>query len=177
MASAYSIPKWIQLPLQFILVSQLLIIVANQMRLPPLKVLRCIYMQSKISNVWIGPRLNKLNGFFKMNLVFKLSIYALFLQIFISYIDLLNTPAQRRAELQANYYFFCICAKCTNTEETHEMLAAACANKNCNELLDINLNNCPRCDAGVSPKHRNAYNEAMTITKTHLENMKDIACG
>ncbi|XP_014092807.2 histone-lysine N-methyltransferase SMYD3 [Bactrocera oleae] len=96
-------------------------------------------------------------------------------KIFISYIDLLNTPAQRRAELQANYYFFCICAKCTNTEETHEMLAAACANKNCNELLDINLNNCPRCDAGVSPKHRNAYNEAMTITKTHLENMKDIA--
>lgn len=96
-------------------------------------------------------------------------------KIFISYIDLLNTPAQRRAELQANYYFFCICAKCTDTQETNEMLAAACANRNCKEFLDINLNNCTRCDAGVSPRHRNAYNEAMTITKTHLENMKDVA--
>lgn len=141
------------------------------MRLPPLKVLHCIYMQSKISNVWIGPRLITLHCFFKMH-----SIHEHSFQIFISYIDLLNTPAQRRAELQANYYFFCICAKCTDTQETNEMLAAACANRNCKEFLDINLNNCTRCDAGVSPRHRNAYNEAMTITKTHLENMKDVAC-
>ncbi|XP_017470648.1 PREDICTED: histone-lysine N-methyltransferase SMYD3 isoform X1 [Rhagoletis zephyria] len=96
-------------------------------------------------------------------------------KIFISYIDLLNTPEQRRAELQANYFFLCVCSKCTDVQETHEMLAAACGNKNCNEYLDINLNNCPRCDTGVSPKQRNGYNEAMAITKMHLENMKDVA--
>ncbi|XP_054728813.1 histone-lysine N-methyltransferase SMYD3 [Anastrepha obliqua] len=96
-------------------------------------------------------------------------------KIFISYIDLLNTPAERRAELQSNYYFLCICSKCTDMQETHEMLAAACPNKKCNAFLDINLNNCPHCDTDVSPKQRNGYNEAMSITKTHLENMKDVA--
>ncbi|XP_036339293.1 histone-lysine N-methyltransferase SMYD3 isoform X3 [Rhagoletis pomonella] len=106
------------------------------------------------------------------NLTELTSIYG---RIFISYIDLLNTPEQRRAELQANYFFLCVCSKCTDVQETHEMLAAACGNKNCNEYLDINLNNCPRCDTGVSPKQRNGYNEAMAITKMHLENMKDVA--
>lgn len=56
------------------------------------------------------------------------------------------------------------------------MDAAACPNKNCSAYVDINLNNCQRCGTGISPRHRNCFAEAMTLTKSHLDNMKEIAC-
>ncbi|KAI9590749.1 histone-lysine N-methyltransferase SMYD3 isoform X1 [Glossina fuscipes] len=96
-------------------------------------------------------------------------------KIFISYIDLLNTPAQRRSDLKENYYFWCVCSKCIDPQETVEMQAAKCPNAKCSAPLDITLNNCLYCDAGVSPRYRNAYQEAINLTKNHLENMKDVA--
>uniref|UniRef100_A0A1B0CCT8 MYND-type domain-containing protein n=2 Tax=Lutzomyia longipalpis TaxID=7200 RepID=A0A1B0CCT8_LUTLO len=38
-------------------------------------------------------------------------------QIFISYVDLMQTPADRRAELKANYYFLCTCSRCIGPQE------------------------------------------------------------
>ena len=39
-----------------------------------------------------------------------------FLQVFISYVDLMKTAAQRRAELKENWYFWCECSLCLNKE-------------------------------------------------------------
>jgi len=50
-------------------------------------------------------------------------------KIFISYIDLLNTPEQRRLDLKEHYYFLCVCTKCTDAKESKEMLAALCPNR------------------------------------------------
>uniref|UniRef100_A0A1A9WZC6 MYND-type domain-containing protein n=1 Tax=Glossina brevipalpis TaxID=37001 RepID=A0A1A9WZC6_9MUSC len=96
-------------------------------------------------------------------------------KIFISYIDLLNTPAQRRVDLKENYYFWCICSKCIDPQETVEMQAAKCPNSKCSAPLDIKLHNCLYCDAGVSPRYRTAFQEAINFTKNQLENMKDVA--
>jgi len=98
-------------------------------------------------------------------------------KIFISYIDLLNTPEQRRLDLKEHYYFLCVCTKCTDAKESKEMLAALCPNRNCGVGISVDRTNCPRCDAGISPKLRNAFNEAMTLTQHNLQNMKDVACG
>ncbi|XP_055857396.1 histone-lysine N-methyltransferase SMYD3 [Episyrphus balteatus] len=94
-------------------------------------------------------------------------------KIFISYIDLLNTPEQRRQELSDNYFFLCICSKCIDPQETVEMNGGVCPNKNCSEMVNMSLNNCSKCGTGISPKHRNAYNEVLALTKLHLENMKE----
>ncbi|EDV45639.1 histone-lysine N-methyltransferase SMYD3 [Drosophila erecta] len=96
-------------------------------------------------------------------------------KIFISYIDLLNTPEQRRLDLKEHYYFLCVCSKCTDAKESKEMLAALCPNRNCGVGISVDRTNCPRCDAGISPKLRNAFNDAMALTLHNLENMKDVA--
>ncbi|KAI8125316.1 hypothetical protein FF38_09224 [Lucilia cuprina] len=96
-------------------------------------------------------------------------------KIFISYIDLLNTPEHRRRDLKDNYYFLCICSKCINDQEAVEMESACCINKKCNAALDINLNNCTECGTGIIPRHRNTFKEVMALTKQQLESMKDVA--
>ncbi|XP_015041837.1 histone-lysine N-methyltransferase SMYD3 isoform X1 [Drosophila pseudoobscura] len=97
-------------------------------------------------------------------------------KIFISYIDLLNTPEQRRQDLKDHYYFLCVCSKCRDPKEARQMTAAACPNRKCSASINIEWNNCKRCSVGISPKLRNAYNEIMALTKHNLEAMKDVAC-
>lgn len=97
-------------------------------------------------------------------------------KIFISYIDLLNTPAERRLDLKEHYYFLCCCSKCINPQETKEMMAALCPNRNCGVGVNPEQTNCKRCNAGISPKLRNAYNSVMAFTRSNLEAMKDVAC-
>lgn len=94
-------------------------------------------------------------------------------KIFISYIDLLNTKKQRRQELKDNYFFLCMCSKCINEPENIEMKSGVCRNKNCSEMVDMSLNNCSKCGTGISPGHRNTYNEVLSMTKQNLENMKE----
>ncbi|XP_075155456.1 SET and MYND domain containing, class 3 isoform X1 [Haematobia irritans] len=96
-------------------------------------------------------------------------------KIFISYIELLNTPAIRRRQLKDNYYFLCTCSKCIDPQETLEMEAACCPNRKCKAYVDISLNNCPSCDAGINPRYRKGFLEAMELSKHQLNNMKDIA--
>lgn len=56
------------------------------------------------------------------------------------------------------------------------MEGAVCPNRKCTAAVDVALHNCPKCDMGISPRHRNAFVEAMALTKSHMENMKDVAC-
>ncbi|KAH8420067.1 hypothetical protein KR009_005472, partial [Drosophila setifemur] len=96
-------------------------------------------------------------------------------KIFISYIDLLNTPEQRRLDLKNHYYFLCVCSKCTDPQETREMTAGLCPNRNCGVPINMEKSNCRRCNTGISPKMRNAYNEVTAFTRSSLESMKDVA--
>lgn len=102
-------------------------------------------------------------------------------KIFISYIDLMNTPEDRRNELKMNYYFLCMCTKCTNGEyESLEMSLAACPNRKCTEPIDLSVFNgktinCKKCKTIVTDEYRQEFNETMEFTKHHLLNMKDIA--
>uniref|UniRef100_A0A1I8MCF8 MYND-type domain-containing protein n=2 Tax=Musca domestica TaxID=7370 RepID=A0A1I8MCF8_MUSDO len=96
-------------------------------------------------------------------------------KIFISYIDLLNTPEQRRKDLKDNYYFLCICSKCIDSQESLEMESACCPNRKCKACVDVKLTNCSACGTGISPRHRNGFNEVMELTKLQLGSMKEVA--
>ncbi|EDW78250.1 uncharacterized protein Dwil_GK16327 [Drosophila willistoni] len=96
-------------------------------------------------------------------------------KIFISYIDLLNTPEQRRLDLKEHYYFLCVCSKCTDRQEQREMEAAVCPFRKCGSSINVKWTHCRNCQAGITPKLRNTYNEVMAMTKHHLESMKDVA--
>lgn len=97
-------------------------------------------------------------------------------KIYISYIDLLNTPEQRRVDLKDHYYFLCLCSKCIDPQETRQMNAAACPNRKCNASVNFELDKCQDCDAPVTTERRDAYNEIMTLTQTSLDSMKEVAC-
>ncbi|XP_037928610.1 histone-lysine N-methyltransferase SMYD3-like, partial [Teleopsis dalmanni] len=96
-------------------------------------------------------------------------------KIFISYIELLNTTEQRRHDLKSNYYFYCFCSKCLDSNELREMNAALCPNTNCNMFLDISADKCSLCKTNINSEYRAAFNEAMALTKTHLDKMKEVA--
>lgn len=96
-------------------------------------------------------------------------------KIFISYVDLLNTPEDRRNDLKANYYFLCICSKCIDPLEPVMMAGAACTNKKCSEPINIQTDCCTKCGAEITDNHRARYNEVMEFTKNHLDNMKEMA--
>lgn len=97
-------------------------------------------------------------------------------KIFISYIDLMSTADDRRIELKSNYYFWCSCSKCIDEKESLEMLAAACPNQNCPEMVDLSNDKCFNCDEPIKIDRRTEFKEVMEFSKMHLLNMKEIAC-
>lgn len=97
-------------------------------------------------------------------------------KIYISYIDLLNTPEQRRADLKEHYYFLCVCSKCIDPQEMHEMTAAVCPNGSCDASVNIQLDKCESCGTPVSEQLRTDYNEVMSLTQSSLDSMKEVAC-
>lgn len=97
-------------------------------------------------------------------------------KIFISYIDLMSTADDRRIELKSNYYFWCSCSKCIDEKESLEMLAAACPNQNCPEMVDLSNDKCFNCDEPIKMDRRTEFREVMEFSKMHLLNMKEIAC-
>nr|CAD7416834.1 unnamed protein product [Timema poppensis] len=58
-------------------------------------------------------------------------------KIFISYIDLLNFPQERRKELQQTYYFLCECRRCNDVEELAGMSSVVCPNQECRAPVPV----------------------------------------
>ncbi|ALC49602.1 Bzd [Drosophila busckii] len=94
-------------------------------------------------------------------------------KIFISYIDLLNTPEQRREDLKAHYYFLCVCSKCIDPQEQLDMNAAVC--QGCAAAIDVEQPKCQCCNASVTAEQRQNYTETMSLTQSSLDAMKDVA--
>ncbi|XP_055700421.1 histone-lysine N-methyltransferase SMYD3 isoform X2 [Phlebotomus papatasi] len=100
-------------------------------------------------------------------------------QIFISYVDLMQTPDDRRAELKANYYFLCTCSRCIDPEESEKMEAAACPSTNCDQPIFLRENedgqSCGKCGTRVPGKFIEEFHEVTNFTKMQLASMKDVA--
>ncbi|XP_058449931.1 histone-lysine N-methyltransferase SMYD3 [Malaya genurostris] len=100
-------------------------------------------------------------------------------KIFISYIDLMDTPDVRRERLRSRYYFECECDRCQDQQEMNLMNAGACSNIDCDEpitnMSGESVNNCPRCKAAIKNTEREKFREIMTFTMSRLAEMKDIA--
>ncbi|XP_062140263.1 histone-lysine N-methyltransferase SMYD3 [Drosophila sulfurigaster albostrigata] len=96
-------------------------------------------------------------------------------KIYISYIDLLNTPAQRRADLKEHYYFLCVCSKCIDPQEMQQMNAASCPNRNCDASVNPELSECGSCGASVTQQLRLDYEEITKLTQSSLDSMKEVA--
>lgn len=88
----------------------------------------------------------------------------------------MSTADDRRTELKSNYYFWCSCSKCIDEKESIDMLAAACPNRDCPELLDLSNEECSQCGEPIKVERRNEFKEVVEFSKMHLLNMKEIAC-
>lgn len=97
-----------------------------------------------------------------------------FLQIKISYIDLMNSRDTRQAELMSTYYFLCECEKCKEPEPLTE--SAICPEMSCSKYCDINENNCSHCGRELSKELVEKFEEARDFTENHLQNMRSMAC-
>lgn len=60
-----------------------------------------------------------------------------FFQVFITYVDLLNTPYERQQDLQATYYFLCQCTRCLDRSELELQKSMLCPNSNCGAPVPI----------------------------------------
>ncbi|XP_061169651.1 histone-lysine N-methyltransferase SMYD3-like [Saccostrea echinata] len=76
--------------------------------------------------------------------------------VFISYIDQLDTTTDRKKNLREQYYFDCACSWCQDQEMENAKLAVKCPQKDCNEgyvtvLEDgITIATCSVCGQSVS---------------------------
>nr|CAD7264665.1 unnamed protein product [Timema shepardi] len=115
--------------------------------------------------------------------------------IFISYIDLLNFPQERRKELQQTYYFLCECRRCNDVEELAGMSSVVCPNQECRAPVPVpthvritSSNNCAikhfpvgdrpcclTCGAIVSDEMHQEYLEVAEFTQDQLNVMNNIA--
>ncbi|PNF32480.1 Histone-lysine N-methyltransferase SMYD3 [Cryptotermes secundus] len=100
-------------------------------------------------------------------------------KIFISYIDLLNFPQDRQAELQAMYYFLCDCNLCTSIQSPNMIL---CPNQDCGQGISVKQQDheqlpqpCPSCGVYIKADTYKKYLEVEEFTRHHLQVMKDIA--
>ncbi|KAG7197842.1 hypothetical protein KM043_001654 [Ampulex compressa] len=93
-------------------------------------------------------------------------------QIRISYIDLLKSTSDRRIQLQKQYYFWCKCEKCEETDITSE--AAACPNMECISPCSSDDEKCITCNTRFPKDFRDTFNEINEFTAYHLESMKDM---
>ncbi|KDR23505.1 histone-lysine N-methyltransferase SMYD3 [Zootermopsis nevadensis] len=100
-------------------------------------------------------------------------------KVFISYIDLLNFPKDRQAELQATYYFLCDCKPCTSIQPLNVIL---CPNENCGREIPVKKQDaeelpqpCPSCGDHIKADTYRDYLEVEEFTRHQLEIMKDIA--
>lgn len=101
-----------------------------------------------------------------------------FSKIFISYIDLMDSPDVRKEKLLAQYYFDCKCARCGDEQEAKLMNSGVCPNSNCDEPVSMSnptCDKCPKCDTVIKNFMRDKFREVSAITTAQLAKMKDIA--
>ncbi|XP_058816453.1 histone-lysine N-methyltransferase SMYD3 [Topomyia yanbarensis] len=100
-------------------------------------------------------------------------------KIFISYIDLMDPTDVRRGRLRSQYYFECECDRCRDQQELKLMNAGACPNVDCDEPIanmgDEDVDKCPRCNTAIKSSQRDKFREIITLTKSRLAEMKEIA--
>lgn len=105
-----------------------------------------------------------------------------FAQVFISYVDLLETGEQRRRQLRETYYFECKCERCLDGTEEARMNAAACPNARCGAALDLRpevaepAEQCAACGANVPMDYVRNFREILELTKSSIAEMKHTAC-
>ncbi|GJQ73890.1 putative MYND finger protein [Trypoxylus dichotomus] len=69
-------------------------------------------------------------------------------KVYISYIDVLNSPKERQNELEKQYYFLCQCPKCIDDTVLGIMNAAVCQNVDCGGYINMNnvdINDLVKC--------------------------------
>ncbi|KAJ9601497.1 hypothetical protein L9F63_000336 [Diploptera punctata] len=103
-------------------------------------------------------------------------------KIFISYIDMLNLPKERQAELQATYYFLCDCRPCNSIEDMQSLNLILCPNQECGHGIPVKQQDvdeypspCPACGTHVKLDTYKEYLEVEEFTRHQLQVMKDIA--
>jgi [histone H3]-lysine4/36 N-trimethyltransferase SMYD len=96
----------------------------------------------------------------------------------ISYIDQMDLPETRRAELKKAYYFDCDCERCTDPSVSAKMLAMACPNdkKNCVGSVAPTDEKCKECDFVITDEHRQRFEDIVDMTKQALIEMQNVRC-
>ncbi|XP_054272967.1 histone-lysine N-methyltransferase SMYD3 [Macrosteles quadrilineatus] len=103
-------------------------------------------------------------------------------KVFISYIELLNSPEERQQELLATYYFLCQCARCLDVEEVKLNNSMVCPNSSCGSSVpvpskksedeEISSFGCSKCKENVKPELYRRFLEVSEFVGLQLENMK-----
>ncbi|PSN32785.1 hypothetical protein C0J52_25743 [Blattella germanica] len=103
-------------------------------------------------------------------------------RIFISYIELLNFPKDRQAELQATYYFLCDCRPCNSIQDIQSLNLILCPNQDCGHGIPVKQQDigdtpspCPACGRNIKMDTYKEYLEVEEFTRLQLQIMKDIA--
>ncbi|XP_022919732.1 uncharacterized protein [Onthophagus taurus] len=101
-------------------------------------------------------------------------------KVFISYIDVLNTPQDRCNELERQYYFLCRCTKCIEDKTNlNFMYGAACQRKSCDGCIDMyNYKEgftCNKCHTVPEQSFVDEYKEVTDYSKDCIDKMKNVA--
>lgn len=98
-------------------------------------------------------------------------------KIRISYVDQIDLPETRRAELKKSYYFDCDCERCTDDSVTPKMLAMACpSDKDCDCAVALTDEKCKDCGTAITDEHRQRYEDVLGMTKQALQEMQNVRC-
>lgn len=96
----------------------------------------------------------------------------------ISYIDQIDLPSTRCAELKKSYYFDCDCERCKDNSMEKKMNSMACPNdkSECGAFLAPEDEKCSDCDTVITDEHRSRYDDVMDMTKNALQEMQNTRC-
>lgn len=96
----------------------------------------------------------------------------------ISYVDQMDLPETRRAELKRAYYFDCDCEACVDPTMTARMQAMACPNdkKDCDGLVLPEDEKCKECDTPITEAQRQRFEDVMDMTKQAINEMQNTRC-
>lgn len=99
-------------------------------------------------------------------------------KIRISYIDQMDLPETRCAELKKTYYFDCDCERCKDTSIAAKMEAMSCPNdsKDCDGYIAVTDEKCSECDTPITDEHRQRFADVTDMTKQALQEMQNTRC-